>query len=109
MTPHVKIKPRETAPQTFVTDILVYFGGQNYSSRVPYLVSDTPEQRALHGQLFMKRHMARVAEDHYGATVSAVDVAMSFDMARKADRLISFAKAGGPPAQRGRPALKLVE
>jgi hypothetical protein len=121
MTPHVKIKPRETAPRTYITDILIYFGGENYCSRVPYLVSDTPEQRALHGQLFMKRHNARVAEDHYNATLSAVDVAMSFDMARKADRgvvikshddLIAFAKEGSPilntlPKQR--PGLRVIK
>jgi hypothetical protein len=109
MTPRIKIKPHETAPRTFVTDILVSFCGQKYLSRVPYLVSDTPEQRALHGQLFMKRHNARVAEDHYSATVSAVDVAMSFDAAKKADSIIGFAKAGGPPSLPGkRPALRLI-
>jgi hypothetical protein len=110
MTPHVKIKPRETAPQTFVTDILVYFGGQNYSSRVPYLVSDTPEQRALHGQLFMKRHNARLAEDHYGAVQASVAVAMN--EIKSHDDLIAFAKEGSPilnalPKQR--PALRLVK
>lgn len=108
MTPHVKIKPRETAPNTYVTDILIYFGGDHYCSRVNYLVSDTPQQRALHGQLFMKRHTARVAQDHYDATQNAVTKAMTCH-----DDLIAFAKEGSPilatlPEQK-RPGLRLVK
>jgi hypothetical protein len=109
MTPHVKIKPRETAPRTYITDILIYFGGENYCSRVPYLVSDTPEQRALHGQLFMKRHNARVAEDHYNATQSAVSVAMN--EIKSHDDLIAFAKEGSPilATLPQRPGLRVIK
>lgn len=108
MTPHVKIKPRETAPNTYVTDVLVYFGGQNYCSRLNYLVSDTPEQRALQAQLFKKRHNARVAEDHYGATQPAVTQAITCH-----DDLIAFAKEGSPILatleKPKRPALRIIK
>jgi hypothetical protein len=107
MNVDVKIKPITIAEYTFGTEILIAFQGRRYCSRINYLVSDTPQQRALQAQLFMKRHNARVAEDHYSATVE--DVRATMAEGARADSIISFAKAGGPPAQSGRPALKLVE
>ncbi|MCK1543348.1 hypothetical protein IVB12_15640 [Bradyrhizobium sp. 179] len=125
MTPHVKIKPIEIGPGTFGTEVHVSFGGQNYLTRLNYAMADTPATRALQAQLFLKRHNARVAEDHYNATLRKVDVTMSFDEVKKADRvigitptikshddLIAFAKEGSPilnalPKQR--PGLRLVK
>jgi hypothetical protein len=107
MTPHVTIKQRVTAEGHPFSESFVYFGGQTYYSRNWSVITDSPHARQALAQQFLDRLKRFPSTTTYEHRLESVREA--FAEIKRTDRIVSIAKADGPPAQSGRPALKLVE